>query len=196
MMNVRSLGAAVALAALTAATVPAQAEEAAAAEKPQYVGVEECGKCHKKDSTGDQLAQWQGSKHAGAFATLASDKAKAIAQKKGIADPQKAQECLRCHVTQPKPDMIETPREGKEGFVVAHGVQCETCHGAGSLYKSRKIMKDHDLSVANGLIMPDEKLCTTCHNSDSPTFDGFNFKEMVAKVSHPNPENAAPPAAK
>jgi len=74
---------------------------------------------------------------------------------------------------------------------VEHGVQCETCHGAGSDYKSRKVMKDHDASIAAGLTIPDEQLCLTCHNDKSPTFTGFDFDEMWAKVNHPNPARAA-----
>ena len=84
-----------------------------------------------------------------------------------------------------------TPRKGKEGFLVEHGVQCETCHGAGSEYKSRKIMKDHDASVAAGMIAPDQEFCEPCHNDRSPTFEGFDFEKMWAEVSHPNPKKAA-----
>ena len=167
------------------------AEEAEEAVTHQYIGVQACGMCHKKAKTGDQLKQWQESRHAQAFATLATEKAQTIATERGIEDPQKAAECLQCHVTQPAAAEIATPRKGKEGFLVEHGVQCETCHGAGSDYKSRKVMKDHDASIAAGLTIPDEQLCLTCHNDKSPTFTGFDFDEMWAKVTHPNPARAA-----
>ena len=66
-------------------------------------------------------------------------------------------------------------------------LSCETCHGPGSKYKSNTIMKDREKSIAAGLIIPDEKLCKTCHNEESPTFKGFNFEEYSKKIAHPNP---------
>jgi hypothetical protein len=167
--------------------------EEATAPKHQYIGVEACGMCHKREATGDQLGKWQASRHAQAYETLASDKAKELATARGIADPQQAEECLTCHVTAYGADSTHfaTPRAGKEGFVVAHGVQCEACHGPGSDYKSRKAMKDQEASIAAGLVIPDEALCLTCHNDKSPTFTGFDYEEYLAKVSHPNPKAAA-----
>ena len=65
---------------------------------------------------------------------------------------------------------------------------CESCHGAGSEYKSMKVMKDREASVAAGLVIPTEETCTGCHNDKSPTFKGFDFAEYSAKIAHPNPE--------
>ena len=48
-------------------------------------------------------------------------------------------------------------------------------------------MKDHDASVAGGLVIPTEETCTVCHNDGSPTFKGFDFAEYSAKIAHPNP---------
>ena len=158
----------------------------------QYIGAEACGKCHKRDSTGNQLGKWQEGKHSKAFATLASPEAMKIAKEKGIADPQKDAKCVKCHVTAhgADPSLIETPAEGKTGFQMADGVQCEACHGPGSLYKSRKIMKVRADAVAAGLVIPDEKTCTGCHNDESPTYKGFVFAEMAKKIAHPNPKTA------
>lgn len=180
---------AVALAAVVLAAAPAVAEEAAAPPKPQYIGVEGCALCHKSAKTGDQLGKWQASRHSKAYETLATDKAKQIATAKGIADPQKAAECLQCHVTAHGVDkaQIATPRPGKEGFVATNGVQCEACHGPGSEFKTRKIMKDRAAAVAAGLVIPDKAVCERCHNAKSPTFKGFNFEEYKAKIAHPNP---------
>lgn len=193
MKTLVSIFAVLTLALIAFQATPGNAEEEAAIR--QYIGVQACGMCHKKAATGDQLGQWTGSTHAGAFATLASEAAKKIATERGIADAQKAPECLECHVTQPAEGHVATPRKGKEGFLVEHGVQCETCHGPGSEYKSRKIMKDHDASVAAGMVVPDQALCETCHNDRSPTYAGFNFEEMWAQVNHPNPTKAAAEAA-
>jgi hypothetical protein len=50
-----------------------------------------------------------------------------------------------------------------------------------------KIMKSRELSLANGLIIPDEKVCLTCHNEKNPFHKPFNYKEAVAKIAHPIP---------
>jgi nitrate/TMAO reductase-like tetraheme cytochrome c subunit len=100
--------------------------------------------------------------------------------------PQETAECLSCHVTgSGKPaEMFEAT------FKKEQGVSCESCHGPGSDYKDMKVMKDQTAAVAAGLILPDEKTCTGCHNEKSPTFKGFKFKEALAKVAHPNPAKA------
>lgn len=138
--------------------------------------------CHSK-SRGDQIGIWRASKHAKAFETLAGDEAKAIGAKRGIADPQKAPECLRCHTTgfgQPA-DRFET------SFDVKQGVQCEACHGAGADYKGNDTMKSREASVAAGLVVPDEKTCVTCHNPESPNYKPFDFKTYFEKIAHPKP---------
>ena len=72
-------------------------------------------------------------------------------------------------------------------ITMAEGVSCESCHGAGSAYKTATIMKDKAKAIAAGLIIPDEKLCRKCHNPESPTYKEFNFKTFSAKIAHPNP---------
>jgi hypothetical protein len=174
--------------ALLAASATAQ--EAAKAEKPSYIGAEACGKCHKSEAKGNQLGVWKQSAHAKAFATLATPEAKKIGTAKGIADPQKDGKCLKCHVTAYGVDaalIVKTTATGEVGFKSEDGVQCESCHGAGSLYKSMKVMKDKAAAVAAGLVVPDEKLCKQCHNAESPTNKPFNYEEMKKKIAHPNP---------
>jgi len=185
------LGAVVGLVALQ----PVMAEEGAKAEvKGKFIGVANCGKCHKSKTKGNQLGQWQGSRHAGAYATLATDKAKEVAKKvlgKEV-DPQKEDACLKCHVTAhgvAAAGIVPIP-DGKKGHDINDGVGCESCHGAGSEYKARKVMKSHEASIAAGLVMPTKELCMTCHNADSPTYKEFKFEEMLAKVKHPNPKKA------
>jgi len=166
-----------------------QAPAAAQTEKPSYIGAEACGKCHKRESTGNQLGQWKQSKHAKAYETLATPEAKKLAAEKGVADPQKDGKCLKCHVTAYGVDaaLIVKPAEGEIGFKAEDGVQCESCHGPGSLYKSRKVMKSREASVAAGLVIPDEKLCKQCHNPESPGYKPFNYEEAKKKILHPNP---------
>lgn len=163
--------------------VTAAAEDAG----PKYIGVKKCGMCHKSEAKGNQLGQWEASKHAKAFETLASEAALKIAKEKGIeGSPQEAAACLKCHTTGhgAKAEAFEA------SFVTADGVQCEACHGPGSDYKSMSIMKDREKSIAAGLVIPTKDTCTACHNEESPTFKGFKFEEMWPKVAHPNPKNA------
>lgn len=169
------------------AMTPVDAAEAADEKVYQYIGSVTCAKaCHKSAKKGSQLKIWEASKHATAFATLASDQAMAIAKERGIADPQKAEECLACHITAPGATAAEM---GKK-FSNEEGVGCERCHGAGSGYKKMSTMKSREKSVAAGLRIPDEATCTKCHNDGSPTFKGFDYDEYLAKIAHPKP--AAP----
>ena len=157
-------------------SVPVAAENA-------YAGVDACKMCHKKEDKGNQYEQWQGSKHANAYATLASDKAKEIASGKGIANAQEAAECLECHVTAAGVDASLLDKE----YNVEDGVGCESCHGAGSEYKYIKIMKDEAAAVAAGLMIPNEDTCKKCHNEESPTFKEFDFAARSAEIAHPTP---------
>jgi hypothetical protein len=141
---------------------------------------------------------WKTARHSKAFETLQGKEAIEIAKAKGIAGPpSEAGECLKCHATAyglgPE-DHDKTP------LLIADGVQCETCHGPGSAYRKKKIMSDHDMSVANGLIAPSAETCLTCHNAESPSWDpakytladgtsaGFDFDQAFEKIKHPIPE--------
>jgi hypothetical protein len=155
------------------------------AADPQYVGGSKCKTCHKKELIGDQQGVWEKAKHSKAFETLKGDKAIALAKEKGIsAPPSEAPECLKCHSTAYG---VDASKLAKGPLDVSDGVQCESCHGPGSLYKKKKTMADHDLSVAAGMWEPTEKTCTGCHNDESPSFVGFNFAEASEKISHPIP---------
>ena len=52
------------------------------------VGAKKCKICHKKAEEGNQWQKWLDGPHAKAFATLGTDKAKAVAAELGIDDPQ------------------------------------------------------------------------------------------------------------
>jgi hypothetical protein len=172
--------------ALGAAAEPAQGAKATEVAH-KYIGVAKCGMCHKAEAKGNQLAVWEKSKHAHAFETLAGEKALAIAKEKGLkTPPQQDSACLKCHVT----GHGQAAELFEASFVKEMGIQCESCHGAGSDYKSIKVMKDHDAAIAAGLIVPNEAVCIRCHNEESPTFKGFEFKAMAAKIAHPKPKAA------
>ena len=145
--------------------------------------------CHKKDKTGNQLKVWKESKHSKAYETLKTEEADKIAMEKFGKKAVEVDECLECHTTG---HGLDAARFGKK-FKVEDGVQCETCHGPGSDYKSKKIMKDHAKSVENGLVeyaddAAIEEHCKTCHNDKSPTYKEFDFAKMWDKIKHPIPE--------
>ena len=152
-----------------------------------YVGADGCKMCHMSAKSGAQYKVWKAGKHAQAFATLGTDKAKAIAKEKGIADPQKAGECLKCHVTAYG---VDAAKLGKK-YKMEDGVGCESCHGAGSKYKSKKVKTGIVAGTIErasvGLIEPNEKVCVKCHNKKSPTFKEFVYKDRAADIAHPKP---------
>jgi len=155
------------------------------APKHEYVGVKKCAMCHKSKARGNQYGQWQETKHATAYETLATDAAKKAAEEAGIeGDPQESPKCLKCHVTAYGVD--ESLLGSK--YTMEDGVGCESCHGPGSDYMKLSIMKDQEKAIANGLIIPTEELCVTCHNEESPTFVKFVYKEMFPKIAHPIPD--------
>ncbi|HLP59230.1 MAG TPA: cytochrome c family protein [Candidatus Deferrimicrobium sp.] len=135
----------------------------------QYVGVNKCKLCHKGEKKGMVFEKWEKSMHAKALDTL---KAKG---------EDKNPKCLECHVTGFNEGCYKVGAANAADFA---GVQCESCHGPGSEYKSMSVMKDKKLAMTKGLIVPNEAVCKKCHNPKSPTFKGFNFKEYAAKIDH------------
>jgi hypothetical protein len=180
--------------ALAAGSVEALAQE------HSYVGIKKCRSCHKKVLMGNQYETWKESAHSRAFETLKGAEAIEIAKEKGItASPHEAAECLKCHVTA---FGVGTERI-KYVLEPADGVQCESCHGPGSDYRKMKVMADHQKSLVAGMWEPgkDEKICTTCHNNESPSWDStkfqladgtsvaFDFEQAKEKISHPIPSD-------
>ncbi len=180
------------------------AQEDAATEETQrtFVGTQKCGTCHKgkmaeKKATTSSLEIWSGSAHANAYLTLAGDEAKAIAAGLEIEDAQKADECLKCHVTG---HGVAAEFLGKK-YSVEDGVGCESCHGPGGDYYKMKVMKAITAGETDGasvgLLTSSAETCTGCHNEDSPTFEAssfynaetkayeFDFEAGMAKIAHP-----------
>lgn len=145
---------------------------------PEFVGAASCKKCHFS-----QHKSWAKTEMAKAMDTLRPGK-KVEAKQKHKLDPNKDYtkdaSCLPCHTTgygKPGgyPELVEGQTwtaEQQKRATEMEGVQCEACHGPGSLTNVYK--KDHedykkaDL-VAMGLIEPDAANCATCHNTNSPT---------------------------
>jgi nitrate/TMAO reductase-like tetraheme cytochrome c subunit len=104
-----------------------------------------------------EYTSWEASAHAKAFELLP-------------AEEQGNAECLGCHAL--------------AGDASMPGVQCEACHGPGSEYKSMKVMKDHEASLAAGLIVPDEATCKSCHEGAPHDQKPFDFTSMKEKGAH------------
>ncbi len=167
-------------------------------ESAEYIGSKKCKIYHSKAEVGGQYGIWESGPHAKAFETLKSDASKAIAKKMGLKTaPDQAPECLVCHVTgwgtasgyQLTVDPMDK-RAVKTNEDLAN-VGCESCHGAGSLYKSKKVM----VEIAEGSIKGTDvglttitaETCTVCHNKKSPTYIAFDYAVRVKEVAHPAP---------
>lgn len=171
-----------------------------------YVGNSSCKMCHNKEAKGAQFSKWEVTKHATAFETLKTEKATNIAIENGITtDPWKAPDCVKCHTTgygnggyEIKEEQFWNPsaedKSGQKAVKLMKGLEsvgCESCHGAGSAYKSSKTMKSIAAGETKGstvgLSTITEATCIVCHNEESPTYKPFNFDERVEIISHPMP---------
>ena len=160
-------------------------------EEAKYVGAKNCKKCHFK-----QHMSWKKTTMAKTFETLKPGQ-NADTKKKFGLDPQKDYTkdvtCLECHtVGYGKPGGYPKVVEGKawtdeetKRAALMEGVQCESCHGPGSLTgpfkKANKQYKKKEL-MDRGMIEPDADNCKSCHNSKSPTQPKdykFDMKELT-----------------
>ncbi len=171
---------------LAAGFVAAMFLSQSVASAAQYVGTKKCRMCHMSKSKGAQFSVWEGSRHAGAYQTLTSDKAKEIYAKAvpdGTGNPAESDECLACHST----GFGKAAELFAGTFDKTEGVGCEACHGPGSDYQKMIVMKDKEKAVAAGLNIPTEETCKGCHNEKSPTYKEFAFDTYFAKIAHPIP---------
>ena len=173
----------------------------------KFLGAKKCKKCHFK-----QWASWRKTVMAKAFETLKPGKA-VDAKKKYNLDPAKDYtkdpKCLECHTTgYGKPGGYPAVVPGKpwtsEEIIRAkrfEGVQCEDCHGPGSLAVPYKD-KHPDFKLAKlmelGLHLPDKTSCQRCHNEKSPTLtkdSKLDFEKAIkdkkkihkhSKLKHPH----------
>lgn len=68
--------------------------------RPVYVGAKICATCHDGENMGHQTTFWLYSRHASAYASLATPQARAIAAISGVPiEPRKSPLCLGCHAT-------------------------------------------------------------------------------------------------
>ena len=158
------------------------AAQAATADKHfTFTGVMVCAKCHTGPMMGFQFSQWRMSKHAQAFAVLASPKGYEISQAAGMmVDPQKCDQCLKCHTTGAGYEATSFMK----GFDAREGVQCEACHGPGSGYSPEIGMRDKAAVRAKGLWAVSAKTCMPCH--EQAHGKKFDYEMALKKIAHPN----------
>jgi len=165
----------------------------------KYVGSMKCKVCHNKAAKGSQYKIWESRAHARSYETLLSAESQAIAKKMGITTkPEESPECLRCHVTgwgEAGGYTLDVDVANARAVKVNNDlsrVGCESCHGPGNAYKSKKTMmlvRAGEIDCKDlGFLKVDETACTRCHNTDSPTFKPFDYAVRVKDIMHPYPE--------
>jgi hypothetical protein len=155
----------IAVIALALAALIFAAEEKEKAEEkpvPAYVGDRRCKVCHLAT-----FKAWEETDHANAFQTLKEDE-------------RKNPICIACHTT----GYGAGGHGSKEMVVDLTNIQCESCHGPGSLYSRSSVMRDRKHSEELGLVRIGPETCTRCHNENSPTFRVFDYKEFLKTGTH------------
>lgn len=114
----------------------------------RYMGVKWCRGCHSRQGANPKLGlfhSWEDSAHAKAWERLPEGER---------TNP----ECLKCHTTG-----YGLPWRAGTTAEELRGVQCEACHGPGSHYFTWNVMKNRDLALSRGLVLPNREVCAKCH---------------------------------
>jgi hypothetical protein len=158
----------------------------------RYIGAARCKSCHRAEDTGNQYGVWVEKRHSHAYETLASDSAKKYAQERGVTDPQKSDQCMKCHETA----FGVAKREIHRSFKPNLGVQCESCHGPGETHMKARMKAAAVADPGAGYttipkdeinVNPQMDTCLGCHNEESPGFKPFCFYDFVQGIRHLNP---------
>jgi hypothetical protein len=140
----------------TGGAAPVIAAVRVAPESSRYAGAAVCEACHEQ-----QNAQWVGTPHATAWASLVAD------------GRSMDRDCFSCHVTGAGNGGPAQPTE----VGGLRDVQCEACHGPGSAHVASPAEK--------GLVVrtPADSVCTACHDGVQ---DGGRFQRdaYLARVVH------------
>jgi hypothetical protein len=131
------------------------------AGKAGFVGSAECAYCHKP-----AVELWSGTRHAGAWATLEK------------ANKQFNRDCIGCHLTgwnEPGGAVLTANEHLRD-------VQCETCHGPGSLH----VDADGKEKPKSMVLNPPQDLCASrCHTPEhSDTFDYTPYLRDIVGKGH------------
>ncbi len=131
------------------------------AGKPSYVGTEACSDCHP-----EAVEFWKTTRHAQAWETLVK------------VDKQFDYDCIGCHVTGWARPSGAT-MGANEGL---RDVQCETCHGPGSIH----VDADEAQLKKTIVLAPPEKLCgSECHTPEhSDTFQREAYLRDIVGPGH------------
>ncbi len=126
-----------------------------------YVGSEACSDCHS-----DAVDFWNTTRHAHAWETLVE------------RGQQFDYDCIGCHVT----GWDKPGGSNLANNETLRDVQCETCHGPGSIH----VAKGGEEKPPAIVRMPDEKLCASaCHTKEhSDTFDLKPYLRDVTGAGH------------
>ena len=119
----------------------------------RYIGADKCRQCHA-----GRYRFWSKTPHWAAFRTLSVKDAE--------ADP----DCLPCHVTGYE---RQTGYWRKKPRKELEGVQCEVCHGVGSLHAANP-------ETYSLLHLPSAPQCLDCHTEEQD--DDFNFLRDKKKI--------------
>ena len=93
-----------------------------------------------------------------------------------------AEVCISCHKGDRGPTWCKS-------FHPEDGVQCEACHGPGSLHV--KAMKAGRMTEEAMLPKPKGKrFCMTCHAGVPHPTGKFNYKKFWRRVAHPLPKGS------
>jgi DNA-binding response OmpR family regulator len=126
--------------------------------KPGYVGTEECSMCHK-----EAVAFWEKTVHARAWETLT-----------GLGKDM-SYDCVSCHVTG-----WDEPGGSNLAFnELLRDVQCEVCHGPGSIHVDANGREKPRSMV---LRTPEDR-CKGCHNEEHS--DTFEYEAYLRDVTGP-----------
>lgn len=126
-------------------------------QNSSFVGVQRCLPCHE-----NQYDQWRYTQHASAFTTL-------LARQRSSAP-----KCVACHVT--GIGFVNGYKLGDTKSLFAN-VQCEMCHGPGSLHVETP-------ARINIIKSPGYKDCAQCHDAEHSDMNNENFPVYYAKVKH------------
>jgi YVTN family beta-propeller protein len=146
----------------------------------EYTGSQACAVCHDVPEKGSQFSRWQTSKHADAYASLASPAGYKIAEQMGVVvEPQASQTCLKCHGT-----AYHRASAGvAESYSVLEGVGCEACHGPGSSHAADPLRKDASGRISPGLLSVDRAGCLSCH--ENAHVKAFDYETALREIAHP-----------
>ncbi|MGD2109313.1 MAG: beta-propeller fold lactonase family protein [Phycisphaerae bacterium] len=129
---------------------------------PRFVGRRVCLECHDGKHEAPRCSQKPEEAHTRSYEALSTPPAEHIALVSGVPEePVESRICLGCHAT----GADVGPRWWAPTFDATAGVQCEACHGAGSLHVTarRENQKDYTIGGVRTICRSSEAECKHCH---------------------------------